>query len=171
MSALLTPAILLAQILPPAADVSGGKILLTTNELILRFVFALLAPATLVGALEGWALAHSWQGAAIMALAGLLFALGLGHNVPFLGRTPVVDKEVVLLAATTLASSVALVKTHEWLARYQARQEELRAKRKETDLEKLGAVNAWTGRTLHESHAGASCPDDGRIGCDAERDG
>ena len=121
MAATLAPALLLAEILPPAVDIAGGKLLLSANELIMRFVFALLAPATLVGALEGWALARTRRGAAAMALAGLLFALGLGHNVPFLGRTPAVGKEIALLAAITLASSVTLVSVHEWMERYQLR--------------------------------------------------
>jgi len=120
MAATLAPAILLAEILPPAADVVAGKLVLTINELILRFLFGLLALATLIGALEGWALARSGRGAAAMALAGLLFALGLGHNSPFLGHTPAVGKEIVLLVAITLASSITLVMTHEWLERYQA---------------------------------------------------
>jgi hypothetical protein len=121
MAATLAPALLLAEILPPTVDIAGGKLLLSANELIARFVFALLAPATLVGALEGWELARTWCGAAAMALAGLLFALGLGHNVPFLGRTPAVGKEIALLAAVTLASSVTLVSAYKWLERYQSR--------------------------------------------------
>ncbi len=121
MAATLAPALLLAQILPPAADVAAGMLIATTNELILRFTFGLLAPATLVGVIEGWALARSRRGAAAMALAGLLFALGLGHNIPFLGRTPGVGKEIALLIATTLASSLTLVKVHEWLERDQER--------------------------------------------------
>jgi hypothetical protein len=120
MAATLAPALLLAQILPPAADVAAGKLIATTNELIVRFIFGLLVPATLVGALEGWALARSGRGAVVMALAGLLFALGLGHNIAFLGRTPGVGKEIVLLIATTLASSLTLVKACEWLERYHA---------------------------------------------------
>jgi hypothetical protein len=115
----LAPGVLLAQILPPAADIAGGKLLATTNDLVLRFIFGLLVPATLVGALEGLALAQTWRGATVTALAGLLLALGLGHNIPFLGRTPAVGKEMILLIAITLASSITLVKTHEWLDRYQ----------------------------------------------------
>jgi hypothetical protein len=93
----------------------------SASELIVRVVFALLALAAQVGALESWALARSWRGAAVMALAGLLFALGPGHNIPFLGRTPAVGKELVLLGASTLTSSLALVMAHAWLERFQAR--------------------------------------------------
>jgi hypothetical protein len=121
MAAILAPALLLAEILPPTVDIAGGKLLLSANELIARFVLALLAPATLVGALEGWALARTRRGAVTMALAGLLFALGLGHNVPFLGHTPAVAKEIALLVAITLASSVTLVSAYAWLERYQPR--------------------------------------------------
>src|SRR5262245_13006852 len=120
MAATQAPALLVAEILPPAADVAAGRLVLTTNELIFRFIFGLLAPAALIGVLEGWTLARSGRGAAAMALAGLLFALGLGHNIPFLGHTPAVGKEIVLLVAITLVSSVTLVTAHAWLERYQA---------------------------------------------------
>jgi tetrahydromethanopterin S-methyltransferase subunit F len=120
MAATLAPAILLAETLPPAADTVAEKLLVTTNELIVRFIFGLLAPATLVGALEGWILLRTWRGAAVTALAGLLLALGLGHNIPFLGHTPAVAKEIALLVAPTLAASLTLVKTYEWLERDQA---------------------------------------------------
>jgi hypothetical protein len=119
MATTLAPAIVLAQILPPVVDVRAGQLLGTTNELIVRFVFALCVPATLVGALEGWALLRSWRGATAMALAGLLLALGPGHNIPFLGRTPAVGKEISLLIAVALASSITLAKADEWLERYQ----------------------------------------------------
>jgi hypothetical protein len=58
-----------------------------------------------------------------MALAGLLLALGPGHNIPFLGNTPAVGKEIPLLTAIGLASSVALAIGYELLERRQARGE------------------------------------------------
>jgi hypothetical protein len=123
MATTLAPAIVLAQILPPVVDVGAARLVGATNELLARFVFALVVPATLVGALEGWALLRTWRGAAAMALAGLLLALVPGHNIPFLGRTPAVGKELSLLTAVALASSVTLAKADEWLERYQARGE------------------------------------------------
>src|SRR5579859_4298901 len=123
MAATLAPAIVLAQILPPVVDVRAGRLVGTTNELIVRFVFALFVPAILVGVLEGWALLRTRRGATAMALAGLVLAIGPGHNIPFLGNTPAVGKEIPLLTAIGLASSVALATAYGLLERYQARGE------------------------------------------------
>jgi hypothetical protein len=117
MAAILAPAVILAQILPPVVDVAAGKLVGTTGELIVRFVLELLLTATTVGMLAGWLLARTWRGAVAMAVAGLAFALGPGHNIPILGNTPVAGKGLILLAAIALASSVVLVETDEWLAR------------------------------------------------------
>jgi len=110
IGAILAPALILAQILPPVVDVAARKLVGSTGELIARFAL-LFVSATVVGALCGWLLARTWRGAVAMATAGLVFALGPGHNIPFLGNTPVVGKELVLLAAIALTSSVVLVET------------------------------------------------------------
>lgn len=120
MATTLAPALVLAQMLSPVVDIRAGMLLGTTNELIVRFVFALFAPAILVGALEGWALLRTRRGTIAMALAGLVLAMGPGHNIPFLGNTPAVGKEIPLLTAIGLASSVALAMAYELLERYQA---------------------------------------------------
>ena len=116
IGAILTPGLVLAQLLPAVVDVAAGKLVGSTGELIGRFAL-LFVSAAAVGALAGWLLAHTWRGAIAMAVAGLLFALGPGHNIPILGNTPVVGKELVLLAAIALASSVVLVETHAALTR------------------------------------------------------
>jgi hypothetical protein len=122
MATTLAPALVLAQILPPVVDVRAGRLVGSTNELIVRFVFVLFAPAILVGALEGWALLRTRRAVIATALAGLVLAMGPGHNIPFLGNTPAVGKEIPLLLAIGLASSVALAKAHELLERYWTRQ-------------------------------------------------
>ncbi|HLE14013.1 MAG TPA: hypothetical protein VI776_04630 [Anaerolineales bacterium] len=55
--------------------------------------------------------------AAAMALAGVAFALGPGHNIPFLGSTPVAGKGILILAAIILVSAVVLVEAEAWLGR------------------------------------------------------
>ena len=50
------------------------------------------------------------------ALAGLAFALGPGHNIPFLGSTPGTMKGVAILLLVILISSVVLVEV-EWRLR------------------------------------------------------
>ena len=119
----LAPAIVLAQILPPIVDMRAQILVGTTDELIMRFVFALFVPATLAGALAGWALLRSRRGAAAMALAGLVLAMGPGHNIPFLGNTPAVGKEIPLLIAIGLASSITLAKAYKWLERHRTQGE------------------------------------------------
>jgi hypothetical protein len=121
MATTLAPAIVLAQMLPPVVDVMAERLVGTTNELIVRFVFALFVPAILVGALEGWALLRTLRGVTAMALAGLVFAMGPGHNIPFLGNTSVAGKEIALLIAIGLVASVTLAKAYELLGRYQTK--------------------------------------------------
>jgi hypothetical protein len=120
VGATLAPAILLAQLRPPPLDISTGAIINgSTASVIARFVIELLLTATLVGALAGWWLGHSWRAAFATALAGFVFALGPGHNIPFLGNTPAVGKGVVLLVLIIFVSAVALVESQAWLARSQ----------------------------------------------------
>ncbi len=117
MAAILGPAVILAQLLPPVVDVTAGRLAATRGELLVRFVLELLVTATAVGTLAGWLLARTWRGAVATAVAGLAFALGPGHNIPILGNTPVAGKGLILLAAIALAASVVLVETDGWLAR------------------------------------------------------
>ncbi len=112
----LAPAIILAQLLPPVVDVAGGRLVGTIDELIARFAL-LFATAAGVGGLAGWILTRTRHGALAMGVAGLVFAMGPGHNIPFFGNTPLVGKELTLLAAITLSASVALVEAATRLAR------------------------------------------------------
>lgn len=123
MATTLAPTVVLAQVLPPVVDIRAGRLVGTTNELIVRFVVGLFVPAVLVGALAGWGLLRTRRGAIATALAGLVLAMGPGHNIPFLGNTPAVGKEIPLLIAIGLASSVTLAKAYELLERYHARGE------------------------------------------------
>ena len=118
VGATLTPAILIAQLRPPPLDVTSGMIMRgSTAGLVARFVLELLVTAALVGGLAGWLLGHTGQAAAAMALAGVAFALGPGHNIPFLGSTPVAGKGILILAAIILVSAVVLVEAEAWLGR------------------------------------------------------
>ncbi len=119
VAATLTPAILLAQLRPPPLDISTGAVIdgSSTSIVIARFVFELLLTATLVGALIGWLLVRTPQAALAMALASLVFAIGPGHNIPFLGNTPVVGKGIVLLIGIIATSAIVLVESNVWLAR------------------------------------------------------
>ena len=86
-----------------------------------RFVVALLLTATVVGGLAGWGLGGTSRAALAMALAGFVFALGPGHNVPFLGNTPAVGEGLVLHGALIVTAAVVLEEVVWWLAGLLAR--------------------------------------------------
>jgi hypothetical protein len=119
VGAILTPGILIAQTRPPPLDIATGAIIdgSSVRVVVARFVLELLLTATVVGGLAGWWLGHTPRAAAATALAGFVFALGPGHNVPFLGNTPGVGKGIALLAAIILVSAMVLVESQAWLAR------------------------------------------------------
>jgi hypothetical protein len=118
VGATLTPAILLAQLRPPPLNISTGAIINgSTASVIARFVVELLLTATVVGGLAGWWLGHTGRAALATALAGFVFALGPGHNIPLLGSTPAAGKGVILLVIIIFVSAVVLVESQAWLAR------------------------------------------------------
>lgn len=110
ISVILAPSILLAQLRSPLIDTTTSTILPQGSvRAIVHYVFELIVTATLMGAVVGWLLGHSRQAAFATAVAGLVFALGPGHNIPALGNTPAVGKGLLLLLAITLVSAFVLV--------------------------------------------------------------
>jgi hypothetical protein len=95
-------------------DVSGPSALLVISfkQAAVIFIIELLLTATLVGGTAGWVICHTRKAALTTALAGLIFALGPGHNIPFLGNTPGTLKGVAILFAIVMVSAVVLVETH-----------------------------------------------------------
>ena len=118
---ILAPAVLLAQLRPPPLDISTGAIIdgSRVEVVIARVVIELLLTATVAGGLAGWWLGHTGRAAFATALAGFVFALGPGHNIPLLGNTPAVGKGVILLVSVILVSAVVLVESQAWLAKQQ----------------------------------------------------
>ena len=119
VGAILAPAILLAQLRPPPLDISTGAVIDGSSgwAVFARVVTELWLTATLVGGLAGWWLGHNWRAALATALAGLIFAIGPGHNIPLLGNTPAVGKGIILLVIIIFISAVVLVESQAWLAR------------------------------------------------------
>ncbi len=114
IGACLTPAVILAQLRPPmfTAMSENAQLTVSTGRAVAIFVFQLLLTAGGVGALAGWWIGGSGRAALATALAGLVFALGPGHNIPFLGNTAATGKGIVLLLSVVVVSAVVLVEVH-----------------------------------------------------------
>jgi hypothetical protein len=116
----ILPAIILAELRGPifVMDRSGsGTFLAPGTEVAVAFLVGLVGTATIAGAGLGWLIARSRRAAGTLALAAFVIALGPGHNIPLLGGTGVVAKELAILAAVIGVASFALVEGHNWLVR------------------------------------------------------
>jgi hypothetical protein len=118
IAVMLVPAFVLAELQAPVFTVTpaGPVQTVATSIIVARFVGELLATATIVGGLVGWWLGRTRRAAMATALAGFIFALGPGHNIPFIGGTSGVGKELALMAAVIVISALVLVEGHAWLA-------------------------------------------------------
>jgi hypothetical protein len=85
-------------------------------EAVFRFIAELMLTASVAGGLVGWWLGRTRRAALATALAGFVFALGPVHNIPFIGGTSGVGKEIAIMTAVILVSAIALVEAHAWLA-------------------------------------------------------
>lgn len=116
----MLPPLLLAELRQPMFNVSSAGVVnlaMGIPEVVLCFMGKLLLPATLSGGLLGWRLGRTKRAAWSTALAGFVFALGPGHNIPFIGGTPGVGKEVAIMGTIMLVAALALVEGHAWLRR------------------------------------------------------
>jgi hypothetical protein len=76
---------------------------------VIVFILELLVTAALVGGLAGWLIGRTSRAALATGLAGFIFALGPGHNIPFLGSTPGTWKGIGILLAIILSAAFILV--------------------------------------------------------------
>ncbi len=118
IAVILLPSFILAELRGPMFDVTvpAGVLLISTGRATTIFVLELLATSTLVGALAGWLIGHTARAALATALAGFVFALGPGHNIPFLGSTPGSVKGFLLLLVIVCVSAVVLVEVERRLS-------------------------------------------------------
>lgn len=119
IAAMLSPAMLLAELRQPLFTVSAAgvaNLAIGIPEAVFRFIAELLLTASVTGALIGWWLGRTRRAAVATGLAGFIFALGPGHNIPFIGGTPGVAKELTIMSAVVFASSIVLVEAHARLA-------------------------------------------------------
>lgn len=115
---ILAPSFILAELRNPMFDISvpGGRLMISTGRAVATFVLELLVTATLVGGLVGWLIGHTRRATLATALAGFIFALGPGHNIPLIGGTPGVMKELALMASIIFVSALVLVEVSHMLA-------------------------------------------------------
>jgi len=114
----LAPAVVLAQLRPPVFSGTGMDVTarITVAQAVVIIARDLLLTASVTGGLVGWLIGRTRRAALAMALAGFVFALGPGHNVPFLGNTPGTGKGILLLLAVILSASLVLVEAQAALA-------------------------------------------------------
>lgn len=108
---ILLPAIVLAEVRQPVFILSDGEAVMAVSigRAAAIFILELLVTATLTGALAGWLIGGSSRAALATAIAGFIFALGPGHNIPFIGGTPGVGKGLAIMLAIIVASALVLV--------------------------------------------------------------
>lgn len=117
---ILAPAIILAEIRQPLFTISGTEATLAVPVwyATVVFIMELLVTATLAGGLAGWLIGGTLRAALATALAGFIFALGPGHNIPFLGSTPALWKGIGILLAIILVSTFILVESSNLMSGY-----------------------------------------------------
>jgi MFS family permease len=111
---ILLPSLALAELRRPVFTlVEADPVLnMSVSEAALRFIFELLVSAAVLGGLIGWWLGRTRRAAFATALAGFIFALGPGHNIPFIGGTSGVGKELAIMLVIISVSSLVLVLGH-----------------------------------------------------------
>jgi hypothetical protein len=118
--AILLPGIVLAELRRPffILEPDGSTILaVSVGRVAVGFLAELLVTAGLVGALAGWLIGGTKRAALATSVAGFVFALGPGHNIPLIGGTPGVGKEMAIMAAIIFVSAVVLMETQALVAR------------------------------------------------------
>lgn len=120
ISATLLSAIVLGELRRPMFSISPAGVAnleMAVPEVVVRFIGELLLTAVAAGALLGWWLGGTRRAAVATAVAGLIFALGPGHNIPFIAGTSGVAKEIVMMLSIISVASLVLVEGHERLVR------------------------------------------------------
>jgi len=115
VAVILVPAFVLAELRGPVFRMTAGGeavLMLSEADVVVAFGRDLLLSATIAGGAVGWAIARTRRAAIATALAGIAFGLGPGHNIPFLGGTSGLPKELALIGAILAVGSVVLVEVH-----------------------------------------------------------
>jgi hypothetical protein len=117
IAVILLPSIVLAELRSPMFDIStpgGAVLLMSPSRAAVIFVAELLATATIMGAVLGRLIGRGRRAMWVCAVAGFVFALGPGHNIPFGGGTPAVGLEIAIMTVVVVVSAVVLVEGRAW---------------------------------------------------------
>lgn len=109
---MLAPAVLIGELRGPifALDAEGGGTLLVPpTEAMVDVLVGLLGTSALVGAIVGALIGRRRRAVGATTMAAIALAVGPGHNLPLLGGSPAVGKELAILGAVVVAASVVLV--------------------------------------------------------------
>lgn len=113
---ILLPGIIIAEFTPAPFGLDGSIAPgYTAGKAALQFFLELILTSAIVGAAIGWYLIGTRSAVLSTAVAGVVFAIGPGHNIPFLGNTPGVMKGITLLFVIVLVSSITLMLGVEYL--------------------------------------------------------
>ncbi|MEO6350998.1 MAG: hypothetical protein ABIP53_10140 [Candidatus Limnocylindrales bacterium] len=117
MVLMLAHSIVMAEIRGPiySMESSGGRLLVPAPEAAADIVVGLLGTTAFTGAIIGGLIARTRRAAMITGLATFALALGPGHNIPLLGGTLNVAKELAILGTTMVVASVVVVVAHTYL--------------------------------------------------------
>lgn len=113
----LAPSMVAAELSDPMFVIAPGgeaERVMGIGRMSTLFVLELVVLSAATGALLGWLLERTRPAALAMSVAALVFALGPGHNIPFLGDTGGWWKGAVLAFAPSLVAAIVLVELSRW---------------------------------------------------------
>jgi hypothetical protein len=119
----LAPAVVVAELRGPILAMGpdgGGVLLVPGEEAVVDVLVGLIGVSALMGATLGGLIGRSRRAALATSLAAVALAIGPGHNIPLLGGTPVVEKELAILLLVLVVSACTLVETEARLSRHLA---------------------------------------------------
>jgi hypothetical protein len=123
VAGMLAPEVLIAELRGPvfAMGADGGTLLVPATDVVLDYLFGLVGSTALSGAIIGALVGRTRRAAVTTMVAGVALAVGPGHNIPLLGSTSVVGKELAILGVVLLTSAAVLVEAEARFCRWSRR--------------------------------------------------
>ncbi len=118
VTSILLPAMIVSFTHGPLFDLATANIRPGEGgRVAVRMALELALTAVVAGALVGHLVGHSSRAAFAMAVAGLVLAIGPGHNIPMFGANPVAFKGHAIVVAINAVSAVVLVESCAWFSK------------------------------------------------------